>query len=277
MAERTVAVSSGARLGSTARAFDAVAAGYHRSNVENPILEHMRARVMGALRSRVASGARLLDLGCGPGTDHAALVDAGYVVTAIDASEQMVRAATERAVASGVDSVVTVHQLPIEEVGRLGADRFDAVLSNFGPLNCVADLREAARQIRVVLRPGGALVASIIGRVCPWEVAMYLARGDVSRAMVRWQRDTVAVPLNGNTVWMNYLTPRAFIRTFRAAGFERRHLEALGVVSPPPYLAPSGARHPAVLRALLAADAVVGRWPLVRSAGDHFLVVLTRV
>ena len=46
---------------------------------------------------------------------------------------------------------------------------FDAAFSNFGPLNCVEDLPAVARQLHEVLRPGGVLVASVIGRVCPWE------------------------------------------------------------------------------------------------------------
>lgn len=271
-----MAVTDAVRSAANARAFDGVAAVYHRSNIENPILEHMRARVMRALTSAVRPGADVLDLGCGPGTDHAALAAAGHRVTAIDASPEMVRVAALRAATTGHGHRVAVRQLAIEQVASLGACRFDAALSNFGPLNCVADLPDVARQIHAVLKPGGVLVASVIGRLCPWEVALYLARGDVRRATVRWSGAAVPVPLEGATVWMQYMAPRAFLRTFRAAGFAGRRLEALGLVGPPPYLAESASRHPRLLSWLLAADDSVGAWPLVRQLGDHFLVVLER-
>ena len=65
--------------------------------------------------------------------------------------------------------------------------RFDAAYSNFGPLNCVADLPAAARAIASRLRPGGVLVASVIGRVCPWEIALYPVAARLARAAVRFR------------------------------------------------------------------------------------------
>lgn len=272
-----MALSDTARGVATARAFDGVARVYHQSNVENPVLEAMRGRVIRTLLRHVGSGAHVLDLGCGPGTDHAALVRAGYRVTAIDASPEMAHVASQHAAAHAGSPPVDVRHVAIEHVAKLGLCRFEGALSNFGPLNCVSDLHHAAREIRAVLKPGGVLVASIIGRACPWEVALYLSRGDVRRALVRWKSSPVPVPLEDGTVWMKYLTPRTTIRTFRSVGFAVRHLEGMGTVAPPPYLAASMGRWPRALRQLLALDAVVGRWPVLRHAGDHFLVVLERV
>ena len=52
-----------------------------------------------------------------------------------------------------------------------------APTSNFGPLNCVANLPTRRAPSPERLRPGGVLVASVIGRVCPWEIALYLREG----------------------------------------------------------------------------------------------------
>ncbi|MEQ1911134.1 MAG: methyltransferase domain-containing protein [Vicinamibacterales bacterium] len=264
------------RLADTARAFDGVAPEYHTSNEANPILRHMRRRSIDALRRHVAAGSRLLDLGCGPGTDHPDMVRSGYRVTAIDASPAMAREAAERTASMSEVRRPRVLCHPIEHLHELSFEPFDAAFSNFGPLNCVHDLTDVARQIHAVLRPGGVMVASVIGRLCPWEIALYLSRGDVARAFRRFARSPVGVPLEDGTVWTRYLTPGEFERTFESAGFTPRECRGLGVIAPPPYLSAFAARRSSLVEKLLDLDETIGRMPLLRRVGDHFLVVLQR-
>jgi SAM-dependent methyltransferase len=286
MEERAVGVLGGARRPSgpiasatiteTARAFDGVAATYHGSNAENRILRAMRARAMAAIETCVPAGARLLDLGCGPGTDAEWLAARGYRITAVDASPAMVAEARRRVEAAGLEARVDVIRLGIHEVDRLAPATFDAAYSNFGPLNCVADPAAAARLVAARLRPGAALVATVIGRVCPWEMLLYLSRGAWDRAFLRYARAAVPVPLEGRTVWTRYFSPREFVRLFEAAGFRRAQVRALGLVTPPPYLQAFADRHPRLVDGLLRVEDVVAGWPAVRECGDHFLVVLRK-
>jgi SAM-dependent methyltransferase len=265
-------------LTDTRDAFDGVAADYDRSNSGNPILCAMRARVHRTLAALVPASAHLLDLGCGPGADAATLAARGYRVTAIDWSRAMAEEAGRRVRAAGVADRVDIQHVGIHEIDRLEpADaRFDAVYSNFGPLNCVVDLRAAAQPIVDRLKPGGVLVASVIGRVCPWEIALYIARGRLSRAAIRFRRGLVAVPLDGRTVWTQYFSPREFERIFAAAGLTRVSLRALGLFVPPPYLHAFADRHRALVAALQRVEDRCGGWPLIRDCGDHFLIVLQK-
>jgi SAM-dependent methyltransferase len=261
-------------LADTQTAFDSVAADYDRSNQDNPALVGMRRRSLARLRQHGMPGARVLDLGCGPGTDAEVLGRAGYHVTAIDWSPAMVRETEARVARAHLTDVVTVRHLGIQDLARLESDSFDLALSNFGPLNCVPDLREAARLVAARLRPGGVLVASVIGRICPWEIAVFGARGDWRRLAVRFARSHVPVPLNGHTVWTRYYSPTAFARVFEAAGFERLSLEALGLFAPPPYLLAFAARHPRTVARLQRADEYLGRLPGFCRLGDHFLIAM---
>jgi 2-polyprenyl-3-methyl-5-hydroxy-6-metoxy-1,4-benzoquinol methylase len=263
-------------LDDTRAAFDRVAAGYDQSNTENPILSAMRQRTLAALTSRVSPGARILDLGCGPGGDAETLARAGYSVTAVDWSPAMVEEAQRRVREAQVRERVSVRHLGIQEIDHLEACAYHAALSNFGPLNCVPDLDEAARLIAGRLRPGGVLVASVIGRVCPWEIGLYVARGQVSRARVRFAKAFVPVPLDGKVVWTRYYSPRRFERAFSRAGFRRTALRGLGVFAPPPYLESFARRHRRLVNALEAVDDRVAGWPLLRGCGDHFLMVLVK-
>jgi SAM-dependent methyltransferase len=269
-------VSVGQALIETQRAFDGVAAAYDQSNTENRTLCDMRARVRQTVESAVPAGAHLLDLGCGPGTDLIHFATAGYRVTGIDWSPSMVREAQGRIDVAGAASRSDALHLGIHEIDRLPPSRFDAAYSNFGPLNCVPDLPAAAQLIADRLHKGGAFVASVIGRICPWEVGFYLARGRWSRAAIRFREGLVPVPLEGGRVWTRYYTPRAFERVFAAAGFTRVSLRALGLFAPPPYLHAFAGRHPAVVGALQRLDDRVGAWPGVRACGDHFLIVLRK-
>jgi SAM-dependent methyltransferase len=260
----------------TQLAFDAVAATYDRSNAANPILCAMRERARATFERFVPAGSRVLDLGCGPGTDAVPLARRGDTVTAIDWSPAMVEEARRQVREAGVAAAVRVEHLGIHQLDALAPDVFDAAYSNFGPLNCVPDLTAAASAIAGRVRPGGVLVASVIGRVCPWELALYGARADWSRALVRFQRDAVAVPLEGRTVWTRYYTPRQFARVFEAAGFRVQSLRALGLVSPPPYMDAFAKRRPALVERLQRLEDRVARWPVLRGCGDHFLIVLKR-
>ncbi len=262
----------------TQHAFDGVAAEYDRSNADNPTLCDMRARAWAAVDAYVPPRSRILDLGCGPGTDAARFAAQGHRVTAIDWSPAMVEEARRRIRVAGVADRVDVHHLGIHEVGSLTPTfaQFDAAYSNFGPLNCVARPHAAAHMIADRVRPGGVLVASVIGRVCPWEIAVHAARGQFARAIVRFSRGLVPVPLEGRTVWTRYYTPREFTQIYTLAGFRRIALRTLGLVVPPPYLQGFAGRHLSLVATLRRVEDAVGAWPGVRASGDHFLIVMRK-
>jgi SAM-dependent methyltransferase len=263
-------------IADTQMAFDAVARDYGRTNDENPILVAMRRRTLAEVTSRIPSGSHLLDLGCGPGADADALARMGYRITALDSSPAMVEEARQRVRRSGLSDRVRVHHVGIQELDRLGGVVFDGACSNFGPLNCVPDLDAAARALAARLRPGASLVASVIGRVVPWELALFALKGDWGRLRVRFARGLVAVPLEGRRVWMRYHSPRGFGRIFERAGFRRVHLRSLGLLAPPPYMESFARRHPVLVERLMAVDDEVGAWPGLRQWGDHFVIVLRR-
>ena len=263
-------------LGETQRAFDGVALDYDRSNAENATLCAMRRRTLAAVAAHVPAGGRILDLGCGPGTDEEALAARAGAVTAIDWSPLMVEETRRRVMRRGLGDRVDVHHLGIHEVDRLAPQMFDAVYSNFGPLNCVPNLDEAAPLVADRLRSGGVLIASVIGRICPWEIAVHAVRGDWARLRVRFARELVAVPLNGRAVWTKYYTPAEFERPFATAGFSRVSLRALGLFVPPPYMDGFVRRHPSWVAPLQWLDDRVGGWPALRAAGDHFLIVMRK-
>jgi len=261
-------------LADTRLAFDSVAETYDEANARNPVLCEMRARTVEAITKHVEPGSTLLDLGCGPGPDAELLARKGYRLVAIDWSLEMVRKARQRMRDAGLADRVRVLHLGIHELHALDGPLFDGAYSNFGPLNCVPDLDAAAALIAARLRPGGVLVASVIGRRCPWELALYAMRGNMRRARVRFAREAVPVPLNGGTVWTHYYTPQEFERVFRAHGFSPLALRSMGLFLPPPYLQGFAERHPRAIDLLTRVEERLASAPLLRQWGDHFLSVM---
>jgi SAM-dependent methyltransferase len=263
-------------LAETRRAFDGVASTYREANDGNPLIAKMRRRTIDAVASAVPPGARLLDLGCGPGPDAEHLGRLGYEVVAIDWSKEMAEEASRRIETSGLGSRVRVLNLGIHELDRLESGAFDGAYSDLGPLNCVPDLSAAARSIATRLKPKGIFAASIIGRICPWELALYGIRRDWKRLGIRFSREFVPVPFYGRRVWTRYYAPAEVEGAFRSAGFERLSLRALGLLLPPPYLEGFAARHPGILGALESLEDAVASWPGFRRMGDHFLIVMRK-
>ena len=260
----------------TQQAFDSVAADYDGPSGNNALIQRLRAQTMAAVTRYAAAGSRLVDLGCGTGLDAEYLARRGYRVTATDWSPEMVRRAQQRGAAAGLSPSLETRHLGIQQIGQLPAEAFDAAYSDLGPLNCVPDLDEAARGLAKIIRPGGHLIASVIGRFCPWELALFAARGNWSRARLRFAPGLAPVPLNGHTVWTRYFSPAEFEAVFRRVGFRRVEQRGLSLFVPPPYMAAFAARRPRLIGLLARLEQTTAGWPLLREWGDHFLIVLQR-
>lgn len=258
----------------TQRAFDSVAADYDGPRGNNELIQRMRLTLWETVRSEVPAHGHLLDLGCGTGHDALEFAQQGYQVVATDWSPQMVERTQTRAAEAGVQARVTAKHLGIQQLDQLDA-RFDGIYSNFGPLNCAPDLGAVAAECARLLKPGGKLIFSVIGRICPWEVGHYALRGRFKRAGVRAARGATAVGMNRHTIWTYYYLPREFYRAF-SDHFSLESYRALSLFMPPPYLVDYYRRRRDWCERLGRLDDRLGALPLLRDMGDHFLIVMRR-
>jgi SAM-dependent methyltransferase len=264
------------QLRDTQTAFDSVAADYDGARGNNALIQDMRREMWRWLDLSFAAGSRLIDIGCGTGLDAVRMAGLGHQVTATDWSPQMVQRTCDRAASAQLQARVQAIAVGAQELGRLeGAGSYDGAYSNLGPLNCAPDLAEVSRACARLLKPGGALVFSVIGRICPWEISHYLRRGQWARVKLRFARSFVPVGMNHHTIWTHYYTPREFYRSFRQQ-FALTHLRGLCVFAPPPYLTWVRERHPRWHDRLWRVDRRLAAWPLLRSVGDHFLLVMKK-
>jgi ubiquinone/menaquinone biosynthesis C-methylase UbiE len=263
-----------AQLLETQKAFDSVAADYDGPRGNNELIQRMRVTLWDTVSREVPAGRRLLDLGCGTGIDAFEFARRGYEVVASDWSPQMVERTRARAAAGGLAQRIQAKHVGIQQLDQID-DRFDAIYSNFGPLNCAPDLQAVAAQCERLLRPGGTLIFSVIGRICPWELAYYTYKRRFRRAAIRATRGATAVGMNQHTIWTYYYLPREFYRAF-SGSFSLESYRALSLFVPPPYLVDYYRRHRAGCDRLGKLDDRFGALPLLRDMGDHFLIVMRR-
>jgi 2-polyprenyl-3-methyl-5-hydroxy-6-metoxy-1,4-benzoquinol methylase len=269
-------MNGSSNLRDTQDAFDSVAADYDGPRGNNELIQEMRNEMWRWLDATFAPGSRLIDLGCGTGLDAIRMARLGHHVTATDWSPQMVKRTADRALQERLTDRVHANTVGAHELQRLDeAGRYDGAYSNLGPLNCVPDLGDVSRECARLLKPGGALVFTVIGRFCPWEIAHYLRRRRWARATVRFARNVVPVTMNNHTIWTRYYSPREFYRAFNR-DFTLERFRGLCVFGPPPYLTWVREKYPRVHEWLWRLDRRVAAWPLLRGMGDHFLIVMKK-
>ena len=128
------------------------------------------------------------------------LMKRGIRVTAVDASRPMVEKAREQ----GVDAM----HVSIEELLKVPGP-YDGALSNFGALNCVADLPAFASDLAKVLREGAPFAMCVMSRFWWRESLRFALRLNFAKAARRWP---------GRSRWRGidiyYRTSREWTRAF---------------------------------------------------------------
>jgi ubiquinone/menaquinone biosynthesis C-methylase UbiE len=247
---------------SVAAAFNRLAPSYDELWTNSVAGRVQRDAVWRELAGLFHSGDRVLDLGCGTGEDAERLAACGAAVHAIDIAPGMVEATRRRA-------RVSAEVLAVEDLGALHApEPFDGAIANFGVLNCIEDLRPLALNLARLVRPRGRLAFCPMGRFCLWETIWYLLHARSRKTFRRLRRGAVETSL-GFPVWYR---SAAEISAAFAPHFRLASIRAIGLFTPPSFV-----KLPARLCNTLAAmDRGLAAWPLLRSMGDHQLLVFIR-
>jgi SAM-dependent methyltransferase len=246
--------------------FDQLAGDYDRSFTRSACGATLRAMVWERLPVVFGTRRHILELGCGTGEDAIRLARSGHRVFAIDVSPEMIRIARLKAIAAGVAERIEFQVMPIESLHTLPQElRFDGVFSNFGAINCVADVPRLAVSLSARLTACAPLMFIVMGRRVPWEWAWYLVQGDRERAFRRLRK--------AGTEWrglnIHYPTPRELVRSL-APSFETSRCASLGFALPPSYAAAWLDDAPHTLATLTVIERATSRF--TAGLADHFML-----
>lgn len=258
-----------------ASAFDTVAEEYDRIFTNSAIGRAQRDAVWEIAAHTFSPGGRILELNCGTGEDAFFLSRLGLKVYACDASGNMIAVAKRRQLREARHSAVEFNVVPSESLGALlSLPQFDGVFSNFGGLNCLANIAEVGRPLASLVRPGGVAVLCLCSRICLCEMAWFLSHADLRKAFRRVKGSATAT-LNGVAVNVQYPTVRELCAALHP-WFALRRVKSIGLAVPPTYLEPWANRHREILAIMRSIDRVISEWPILRALGDHVLLTMER-
>ncbi|MEM6392546.1 MAG: class I SAM-dependent methyltransferase [Planctomycetota bacterium] len=145
------------------------------------------------------AGKRVLEVGCGIGTDTMSFAQAGADVTAVDLSEASIELAQRRASVYGMSDRVRFVQGDAEGLSDLvGDDGFDLVYS-FGVIHHTPNPRAVLAQARRIIRPGGTLKVMVYHRYATKVLGILASRGfkiwDIDRLIAEQSEAQTGCPV----------------------------------------------------------------------------------
>lgn len=227
-----------------------------------------------AFEELVPAGARVLDLGGGPGHWTAWLLERGHRVVLADLSNEMLEIARRELAGVGLapDAIV---ECDARDLSGFANEEFDAVLA-LGPFYHLVEAsdREAARaEVHRVLRPGGLVLATVMTRYA-WLLSTLLNDVPNAAGLERLLADGVYRSEVAGPLTEAYLfRPADVAPFFEAGGFTTTRLMASqGLLNQvQEQVAELRQRHPAAYEDLLDVAYHCAQDPSILGLSGHLL------
>lgn len=259
--------------------FSTIANDYDSDYFSNEVFQWMRRRVWRVADCYLGHENNVLELGCGTGIDAIHFVSKGLNWWATDSSSKMLEFTDRKRKAITNKDKIHIDFLDINDPFKSEVinqnNSFHGIFANFGVLNCVHDMSKFCEFSSRLLLKDGILFATIMSKICLWEILYYLLQGSPQKAFRRLKSNK-QVPIGDQYIKTYYFSPRKFISSFKNQ-FKMEAIYGLGVVVPPPYLYKGMESHQNILAVLKWFEEKISSPPILRGWGDHFIVVLRKV
>ncbi len=156
----------------TASVFDRYAFDYERSFNENPVARYQRNHVQSEVAPYFKKAQRVLDVGCGPGSDFEFYNQFNLKLDAIDISSAMVVHAEAKAESLKLNAQISRSDL----LNWRSPYCYDIIVLNFGVINAVTDIKAAFDKLNELLKENGLLVVVAMPPFHLWYVMEQLLR-----------------------------------------------------------------------------------------------------
>ena len=239
---------------------------------DDVIIQYKRQRVRDHILQYEKTNDFMLELNCGTGEDAIFFAQHGFKVHATDISTGMLEELKDKIDKHFLGDKVSVEEISFTELAHLkNQQQFDYVYSNFGGLNCTAQLEKVLHSFDRIVKPGGVVTLVIISKFCLWETLL-LFKGKFKTAFRRFfSGKGRKAHVEGSFFRCWYYSP-SFIKKRLASGFEFLSLEGLCTLVPPSYIENFAEKYPKAFTFLkLKENKFKACWPWNR-VGDYFII-----
>ena len=183
---------------------------HYRTDEVNRFTAEALGMVLGKLE--LEAGSKVLDAGCGSGTNSLWLAGQGFAVTGVDFSDFALGKAREHAKSAGLDDRIDFRTGNLTGL-EFENQSFDAVFC-IGVLMHIPDVEKALRELVRVVRPHGALVIAESNAEAPetyafrlyWKLARRNVRVERNACGLEVWSQTAAGPLLSRKASIGWLT-----------------------------------------------------------------------
>ena len=253
-------------------AFSAQAPNFDSYEKTNIILQWMRRQVYKHDEGFLSPGDSIFELNAGTGIDAVYFAQKGHSVFAIDNAEGMLNELEKKVQSFHLEEKIRFARCSFTELQTLPEYRFDHIFSNFGGLNCVADLQSVTNQLPRFLKSGATVTFVIMPRVCPWEL-LHIITGNSKLAFRRFSKNGTTANIEGFQFLTYYFSPEQVVRSFDKR-FTLVKLRGLASLSPPPQMIDFVRKHPRLYGLLTRLDERCSTLPPFNRWADHCIITM---
>jgi ubiquinone/menaquinone biosynthesis C-methylase UbiE len=230
---------------------------------------YLRQRNIGVLQSVFSPGQRILDIGCGTGTEASVMTAYGCKLTVTDLSYGMVKTTSEK-----LNGAALVVNTPAENINCFKV-QFDGAYASFGVFNCVTDPKRFIANLHRVLKSESFFVASVINR---WYWGDFLLSAiRIPNYLRKRLKGRGNIILNGeeSSATARFYSVRELSKLF-SPFFTIERYYALPVILPPPYLNPKEKLPKRIFSTLEKVESLVHNKFPFKMLGDQTIVVFKK-
>ena len=151
--------------------------------------------------------------------------------------------------------------------------KFNHIFSNYGGLNCAADLEEIFSQFNHLLHPNGYVSLVIMPKYYPWEMATIL-KGN-KNAFRRWKKNGVLSNVNNHSIPTFYYSPKQVKRAM-GKDFKVVSTKNIGTFYPSLHYS-SFQKYPKTIGFLMHFDSWINsKFLTPKGIGDYFIITFQK-
>lgn len=243
---------------------------------DDDIIQYKRERVRKHVLQQLLPNSFLLELNCGTGEDALFFAQKGHFVHATDISCDMLQKLQVKLNCYGYSNKISLENCSFTSLSCLkNKGPFDHIFSNFGGLNCTAELDKVIQQFSSLLNTGGKITLVVISKFCLWELLLVF-KGKFKTALRRFfSNKGRKANVEGIAFACWYYKPSYIIKNLRN-DFDLLSVEGLCTIVPPSYMKDFGKKYPLLFKVFKKwENKLASKWPF-RYWGDYYIISLQK-